>query len=324
MHAIQIAEHGGPEVLRYVELDDPSPGPGQLLIKAEAIGVNFIDTYFRSGQYPRETPFVVGTEVCGTVEAVGEDVAALGVGDRVVTTQAAGAYAEYCVAPADFCAYVPDGVSPDVAASSLLKGMTAHYLLKSVYPVQQGDTVLMHAGAGGVGLILTQWATSLAAQVITTVSTPEKAELSRDAGAVEVLDYPDDPEEFARKIRELTDGQGVKAVYDGVGKTTFDASLASLAIRGTLALFGAASGPVPPFDPQRLNTAGSLFLTRPTLLHYIRTPDEFSWRAGELLDAISAGTLTITVSNRYPLADAADAHRDLEGRKTVGSVVLVP
>jgi NADPH:quinone reductase len=324
MHAIQIAEHGGPEVLHYVELDDPSPGPGQLLIKAEAIGVNFIDTYFRTGQYPRETPFVVGTEVCGTVEAVGEDVAALGVGDRVVTTQAAGAYAEYCVAPADFCAYVPDGVSPDVAASSLLKGMTAHYLLKSVYPVQQGDTVLMHAGAGGVGLILTQWATSMAAQVITTVSTPEKAELSRAAGAVEVLDYPDDPAEFGKKIRELTDGQGVKAVYDGVGKTTFDASLASLAVRGTLALFGAASGPVPPFDPQRLNTAGSLFLTRPTLLHYIRTPDEFSWRAGELLDAISTGTLTITVSNRYPLADAADAHRDLEGRKTVGSVVLVP
>ena len=216
-----------PKSCTYVEKPQPSPGPGEVLIKAEAIGMNFIDTYFRSGQYPREVPFIVGIEVCGTVEAVGEDVAALGVGDRVVTAQANGAYAEYCTAPADFCAYVPDGVSPDVAAASLLKGMTAHYLIKSVYPVQQGDTVLVHAGAGGVGLILTQWATSLAVRVITTVSTPEKAELSRQAGAVEVLDYPEDPEEFGAKIKELTDG-GVAAVYDGVGAATFDASLASL------------------------------------------------------------------------------------------------
>jgi NADPH2:quinone reductase len=201
--------------------------------------------------------------------------------------------------------------------------MTAHYLIKSTYPVQQGDAVLVHAGAGGVGLILTQWATSMAASVITTVSTPEKAELSRRAGAVEVLDYPGDPEEFGAKIKELTDG-GVAAVYDGVGKSTFDASLASLRVRGTLALFGAASGPVPAFEPQRLNAAGSLFLTRPTLVHYTRTPDEFSWRAGELLDAIASGTITITVSEHYQLADAAQAHRDLQGRKTVGSVVLTP
>ncbi|WP_102141012.1 quinone oxidoreductase family protein [Mycobacterium hubeiense] len=324
MRAIEVAETGGPEVLTYVEKPQPSPGPGEVLIKAEAIGVNFLDTYFRSGQYPREVPFVVGNEVCGTVEAVGDDVAALRVGDRVVTAQASGAYAEYSTAPADFCAYVPEGVGADVAASALLKGMTAHYLIKSTYPIQQGDTVLLHAGAGGVGLILTQWATSMAAKVITTVSTPEKAELSRKAGAVEVLDYPDDPEEFGAKIRELTDGQGVAAVYDGVGAATFDASIASLAIRGTLALFGASSGPVPPFDPQRLNAAGSLFLTRPTLVHYTRTSDEFAWRAGELLDAIAAGTLKITVSNRYPLADAEQAHRDLQGRKTVGSVVLVP
>lgn len=324
MHAIEVAEHGGPEVLRYVEKADPSPGPGEVLIKAEAIGVNYIDTYFRSGAYPRETPFILGTEVCGTVAAVGDGVAALRVGDRVVTANAAGAYAEYCVAPADFVAFVPDGLPSDVVAGVLLKGMTAHYLLKSVYPVRQGDTVLVHAGAGGVGLILTQWATSLAVRVITTVSTPEKAALSRDAGAVEVLDYPDTPDEFGARIRELTDGNGVAAVYDGVGKTTFDASLASLALRGTLALFGAASGPVPPVDPQRLNAAGSVFLTRPTLAHHTRTADEFGWRAGELLDAISKGTIEITVSNRYPLADAADAHRDLEGRKTVGSVVLVP
>jgi NADPH2:quinone reductase len=324
MHAIEVAEIGGPEVLAYVERDQPAPGPGQVLIKADAIGVNFIDTYFRSGLYKREAPFVVGTEVCGTIAAVGDDVAALNVGDRVVTAQADGAYAEFCVAPADLVAYVPDAVPADVAASALLKGMTAHYLIKSVYPVQQGDTVLVHAGAGGVGLILTQWATSMAVKVITTVSTREKAELSRKAGAVEVLDYPDDPAEFGAKVRELTGGNGVAAVYDGVGASTFDASLASLALRGTLALFGASSGPVPPFDPQRLNSAGSLFLTRPTLAHYTRTPDEFSWRAGELLEAIATGVLDITVSNRYPLADATEAHRDLEGRRTVGSVVLIP
>jgi NADPH:quinone reductase len=324
MHAIEVSEIGGPEVLTYVEREQPKPGPGQVLIKADAIGVNFIDTYFRSGLYKREPPFVVGTEVCGTIAAVGDDVAALGVGDRVVTAQADGAYADFSLAPADLVAYVPDAVPADVAASALLKGMTAHYLIKSVYPVQQGDTVLVHAGAGGVGLILTQWATSMAVNVITTVSTSAKAELSRKAGAIEVLDYPDDPAEFGAKIRDLTGGNGVAAVYDGVGASTFDASLASLALRGTLALFGAASGPVPPFDPQRLNSAGSLFLTRPTLAHYTHTADEFGWRAGELLDAIAKGVLDITVSNRYPLAEAADAHRDLEGRRTVGSVVLIP
>jgi NADPH:quinone reductase len=324
MHAIEVAQHGGPEVLRFVEKPGLSPGPGQVLIKAEAIGVNYIDTYFRSGTYPREVPFILGQEVCGTVAAVGDDVAALGVGDRVVTVAANGAYAEYSVAQADFVAYVPDVVPSDVAASALLKGMTAHYLIKSVYVVQQGDTVLLHAGAGGVGLILTQWATSLAAKVITTVSTPQKAELSRQAGAVEVLDYPDVAGEFGARIRELTDGKGVAAAYDGVGKTTFDASLASLAVRGTLALFGASSGPVPPVDPQRLNAAGSVYLTRPSLVHFTRTPDEFSWRAGELLDAIADGSITVTVSGRYPLEDAASAHTDLQGRKTTGSIVLVP
>jgi NADPH:quinone reductase len=323
MQAIEITETGGPEVLQYVDKPTPSPGSGEVLIKAEAIGINFIDTYFRSGLYKRELPFIVGVEVCGTIEAVGEDVAALGVGNRVVTAQANGSYAEYCTAPADFCAYVPDGVASDVAAASLLKGMTAHYLLKSVYPVQQGDNVLVHAGAGGVGLILTQWATSLAVRVISTVSTPEKAELSRQAGATEVLDYPEDPAEFGAKVKDLTDG-GVAAVYDGVGAATFEASLASLAVRGTLALFGASSGPVPAFDPQRLNAAGSLFLTRPSLAHYTRSADEFSWRAGELLDAIASGTINVTVSERYRLEDAERAHRDLQSRKTVGSIVLVP
>jgi len=326
MHAIEVAETGGPEVLRYVEKPAPSPGTGEVVIKADAIGVNYIDTYFRSGLYPRPVPFLLGQEVCGTVTAVGEDVAAISVGDRVVTANATGAYAEYCTAPADFVAYVPDAVDSDAIASALLKGMTAHYLIKSVYPVQSRDFILMHAGAGGVGLILTQWATSLGARVITTASTPEKAESSRQSGAIEVLDYPDPdaPGRFADRVREITDGRGVAAVYDGVGASTFDASLASLAVRGTLALFGASSGPVPPVDPQRLNAAGSVYLTRPNLAHFIRTPDEFAWRAGELIEAIADGSLVITVGGHYPLAEARRAHEDLQSRRTTGSIVLLP
>ncbi|WP_230871728.1 quinone oxidoreductase family protein [Mycobacterium canetti] len=328
MHAIEVNETGGPDVLRYVDKPQPRPGHGELLIKAEAIGVNFIDTYFRSGQYPRELPFVIGSEVCGTVVAVGPGAStadtAIGVGDRVVSASANGAYAAFCTAPASLTAKVPDDVTSEVAASALLKGLTAHYLLKSVYPVKDGDTVLVHAGAGGVGLILTQWATHLGARVITTVSTAEKAKLSRDAGADEVLDYPADAWQFAGRVRELTGGAGVQAVYDGVGATTFDASLACLAVRGTLALFGAASGPVPPVDPQRLNAAGSVYLTRPSLFHFIRTADEFGWRAAELFDAIGSEVVTVAVGGRYPLADAARAHQDLEARKTIGSVVLLP
>ena len=325
MHAIEVAEHGGPEVLNYVDRPQPSPGPGEVLIKAEAIGVNFVDTYFRSGLYPHDLPFVLGAEVAGTVAAVGDGVTSFTVGDRVASADAVGAYAEYCVAPADVVARVPDSVGFDVAAAALLKGMTAHYLIKSVYPVQSGDAVLVHAGAGGVGLILTQWAAGLGARVITTVSTPAKAELSREAGAADVLDYPgDDADEFGRRIRDLTAGAGVAAVYDGVGATTFDASLASLAVRGTLALFGASSGPVPPVDPQRLNAAGSVYLTRPSLVHFTRTGEEFAWRSSELFDAIAAGSLSVTVSRSYSLADAAQAHRDLQGRQTVGSIVLTP
>lgn len=324
MHAVEVAETGGPEVLRYVERAKPTPGSGEVLIEADAIGVNYIDTYFRSGLYPRALPFVVGQEVCGTVAAVGEDVAAINVGDRVVTANAAGGYAEFCTAPADFVAYVPDSVESDAIASALLKGMTAHYLIKSVYQVQPRDWLLVHAGAGGVGLILTQWATSLGARVITTASTPEKADLSRQAGAVEVLDYPEDAAGFADQVRSLTDGRGVAAVYDGVGKSTFDASLASLAVRGTLALFGASSGAVPPVDPQRLNAAGSVYLTRPALVHFIRTPDEFAWRAGELMEAIADGSIVVTVGGHYPLAEARRAHEDLQGRRTTGSVVLLP
>jgi NADPH2:quinone reductase len=325
MRAIEVAEIGGPDVLSYVERPQPSPGPGEVLIEAEAIGVNYIDTYFRSGTYQRDLPFVLGTEVAGTVSAVGDGVTGLSDGDRVVTATASGAYAEFSTAPAQFVAKVPQAVGFDVAASALLKGTTAHYLIKSVYAVQPGDVILMHAGAGGVGHILTQWATSLGARVITTVSTPAKAELSRQAGATDVLDYPgDDPNEFGSRIRELTAGAGVAAVYDGVGANTFDASLASLAVRGTLALFGASSGPVPPFDPQRLNAAGSVYLTRPSLAHFTRTGEEFAWRSGELFDAVAQRTVDVSVSRRYPLADAAQAHRDLQGRQTVGSIVLAP
>jgi NADPH:quinone reductase len=324
MYAIEVEHTGGPEVLSLVERPQPSPGPGEVLIKAEAIGVNFVDTYFRSGLYPHELPFVLGAEVAGTVAAVGEGVTAPLVGDRVATADAVGAYAEYCIARVDVVASVPDTVTSDVAAAAILKGMTAHLLIKSVYPVQPGDTVLLHAGAGGVGLILTQWATSLGVDVITTASTAHKKDLSRRAGAVAVLDYPDDPQEFAAAVRQLTGGEGVAAVYDGVGKSTFDASLASLAVRGTLVLYGAASGPVPPMDPQLLNAAGSVYLTRPSRPHFMRTRDEFTWRTDQLFDAIDTGAIAVTVSAHYPLEDVAQAHRDLQGRKTVGSVVLTP
>ena len=258
MHAIEVTKTGGPEVLTYLDAPTPKPGPTEVLIKTEAIGVNFIDTYFRTGLYPHELPFIVGSEVSGTVVAAGDDVTSVRVGDRVASADAVGAYAEYCIAPDALTARIPDDIAAETAASALLKGLTAHFLINSVYRVQAGDAILVHAGAGGVGLILTQWATSLGARVLTTVSTPAKAELSRQAGAAEVLDYPEDPQEFGAAVRALTDGAGVAAVFDGVGKSTFDASLASLAVRGTLALFGAASGPVPPVDPQRLNAAGSV------------------------------------------------------------------
>ncbi|OBK12244.1 quinone oxidoreductase family protein [Mycobacterium asiaticum] len=329
MHAIEVSQTGGPEVLSYNDVSQPEPGRGEVLIKSEAIGVNFIDTYFRSGKYPRPLPFVLGAEVCGTVIALGPETGPetgtdVKVGDRVVSASANGSYAEFVTAPAVLTAKVPDDISPETAASALLKGLTAQYLLKSVYPVQSGDDVLVHAGAGGVGLILTQWATHLGARVITTVSNKEKEQLSRQAGAAEVLPYPTDPHDFGQRVRELTSGSGVAVAYDGVGATTFDASLASLAVRGTLALFGAASGPVPPFDPQQLNYAGSVYLTRPSLAHFVRSGQEFSWRAEELFEVIDSGAVRIAVGGTYPLAEAARAHTDLEGRKTTGSIVLLP
>lgn len=321
MRAIQVSEHGGPEVLRYVEVADPPIGPGQLLVDTQGVGVNYIDIYFRTGLYPQATPYIPGTEGTGIVAAVGADVTEFAVGDRVAWAAAPGSYADKVAVDAAVAVQVPEGVDPIVAAAALLQGMTAHYLVESVFRPEPGDPVLIHAGAGGVGLLLTQMAAAKGARVITTVSTDDKEKLSRQAGAREVLRYGDD---LAAQVRELTDGAGVAAVYDGVGASTFEASLASLRVRGTLALFGAASGAVPPFDPQRLNPAGSLWLTRPSLGAYTRDRAEFLWRATDVFDGIAAGTLTVRIGATYPLADAAQAHRDLAGRKTTGSIVLLP
>lgn len=321
MRAIQVKKNGGPEVLESVEIDVPVPGETDLLVRTDAIGINFIDTYFRTGTYSRPLPYVPGDEGTGVVEQVGSGVSDFTVGDRVAWAAAPGSYAEYVRVPAAVAVPVPDGVPAPQAASALLQGMTAHYLLHSTYPVRKDETVLVHAGAGGVGLLLTQMAVSLGARVVTTVSTDAKAELSRAAGAHTVLRYDDD---IAARVRELTDGEGAAAVYDGVGAATFDSSIAATRIRGTVALFGAASGPVPAFDPQRLNSAGSLFLTRPTLAHHIRTREELEWRARDVFTALSDGSLQLTVGAQYPLAEAQAAHRDLEARATTGSIVLIP
>ncbi|QNG18881.1 quinone oxidoreductase [Rhodococcus triatomae] len=321
MRAIEVTATGGPDVLVPTELPDPEPGPTDLLVEVDAIGVNYIDTYFRTGVYSQELPYVPGSEGSGVVRAVGAEVTGFGPGDRVAWATAPGSYAEQVLVPAAVAIPVPDGVPSDQAASALLQGMTAHYLAHSTYPVASGDTVLVHAGAGGVGLLLTQMAVALGARVITTVSTDEKEALSREAGATDVLRYGPD---LAERVRALTEGAGVAAVYDGVGADTFDASLGSVRIRGTLALFGAASGPVPPVDPQRLNTAGSVYLTRPSMGAYLRDRRELEWRAGDVFSGLVDGTLTLRVGAHYPLEEAARAHRDLEGRTTTGSIVLLP
>ncbi|HEY0485455.1 MAG TPA: quinone oxidoreductase [Mycobacteriales bacterium] len=319
MRAVVVPRHGGPEVLTVEDRPSPSPGPRELLVDSTAAGVNFIDTYQRSGVYPTETPFVPGLEGAGTVAAVGADVSGVAVGDRVAWMAAPGSYAEQVLVPAGAAVPVPDGVPDDVAAGALLQGITAHYLAHSTYPVREGDTVLLHAGAGGVGLLLTQLAKQRGGRVITTVSTDEKEALSRRAGADEVLRY----EGFADRARELTGGRGVDVVYDGVGKATFDDSLASLRPRGMMVLFGGASGQVPPIDPQRLNAGGSLYLTRPTTAHYIATRDELTWRAGDILGGIASGTLDLRIGGRYALGDAGKAHADLESRRTTGKLLIL-
>ncbi|WP_298459747.1 quinone oxidoreductase [uncultured Cellulomonas sp.] len=327
MRAIRATAAGGPEVLSLDDLPVPTPGPGEVLVDVAAAGVNFIDAYRRSGVYPVDYPHVVGFEGSGRVAALGDDVVGLAVGDRVAWSNAAGSYAERVLVAADEAVPVPDGVDDDVAAALLLQGLTAHYLATSTFPVEVGQDVLVHAGAGGVGLLLTQLAVARGARVITTVGSAQKEELSRAAGAADVIRYTeldDLTTELPARVRDLTGGAGVHTVFDGVGRSTFDASLASLRPRGGLALFGAASGPVPPVDPQRLNAAGSLYLTRPTLGHYVATRAELVRRADDLWDAVRAGTLDVRIGATFALADAADAHRALEGRATTGKVLLHP
>jgi NADPH2:quinone reductase len=322
MKAIQIQSTGGPEVLQLAELPIPQPGPGQVLIRIEATGVNFIEVYFRKGVYKASFPMIPGSEAAGTVEELGPGVTGFKAGDVVASTSVIGSYAEYALVPAAQLVKVPQGLSMEFAAAAMLQGMTAHYLAYSTYPLKKGETTLVHAGAGGVGLLLTQIATRIGARVITTVSTKEKAELSREAGASDVILYTE--QDFEAEVKRLTGGKGVDVVYDGVGKTTFDGSLNCLHPRGMMVLFGASSGPVPPFDPILLNSKGSLFLTRPTLWHYIATRAELEWRASDVLGWAAKGELKLRTEFTYSLADAAQAQIDLEERKTTGKILLVP
>lgn len=321
MRAIVIEENGGPEVLRLAERDDPVPGPGEVLVDVEARGVNFIDIYQRSGLYDVPLPFVPGMEAAGVVAAVGEGVTELSVGQRVGWAMAPGGYAERAVVSASLAVPLPDSVSAEQAAALLLQGMTAHYLVHSVYPVAEGDTVLVHAAAGGTGLLITQLAKERGARVIGTVSTEEKEHIARGAGADEIVRYTRTP--VAEAVRDLTGGRGVAAVYDGVGRDTFDASLDSLRPRGVLALFGQSSGEVAPVDPQRLNSAGSVYLTRPSLAYFVAEREELLWRARDLFEMVSAGRLDVRIGGRHPLADAGRAHADLASRRTTGKLLLV-
>ena len=321
MRAIIVTEHGGPEVLAVEERPDPEPGPGQLLVDIEAIGVNYRDVYEREGggTHAAETPHGAGVEGAGVVAEVGEGVAGFAPGDRVAWSHAPGSYAERVLVGDDAAVKLPDGVSTELAAALILQGCTAHYLATSTYPIQRGDTVIVHAAAGGVGLLLTQIAKRRGGRVIATTSTDEKAELARGAGADETIGY----EDFAERARELTGGEGVHAVYDGIGAATFDESLSALRPRGYMVLYGAASGPPPPVEIASLN-AKSLFLTRPTLAHYGQTGPELPVRAGELLEWVAAGELDVRIGGRYPLADAARAQSDLESRSTTGKLLLTP
>jgi NADPH2:quinone reductase len=322
MKAIQIHETGGPEVLRPVELPIPEPGPGQVLIRVEAVGVNFIEIYFRKGQYKAPLPLIPGSEAAGTVEELGPGVNGFTVGDAVASVSVLGSYAEYALVPAAQLVKVPAALTPEQAAAAMLQGMTAHYLAHSTFPLKKGDTALVHAGAGGVGLLLTQMATRLGARVFTTVSTAAKAQLSLEAGACHAILYT--KRDFESEIKRLTDGKGVDVVYDSVGRTTFEKSLGCLRPRGMLALFGASSGPVPPFDLGQLSGKGSLFVTRPTLWHYLGSRAELEWRARDVLGWVARGELKLRTEHIYPLAEAAQAQTELEARKTTGKILLEP
>ncbi|HYP08754.1 MAG TPA: quinone oxidoreductase [Bryobacteraceae bacterium] len=322
MKAICVGEPGGPEQLRYQEVARPSLNAGDVLVKLDATGVNFIDVYHRTGLYKLPLPFTPGMEGAGVVEDVAPDVIDWIPGDRVAWAMTIGAYAEYAAIPASKLVRVPDGVDTQTAAALMLQGMTAHYLTRSTYPLKQGDTALVHAAAGGVGLLLIQVAKSLGARVIGTVSTEAKAQLAREAGADEIILYS--KQDFESETKRITNGRGVDVVYDSVGATTFQKSLASLRPRGTLALFGQSSGPVPAFDPALLAQKGSLYLTRPSLMHYTLTREELVWRSDELFTAVLEGRLKCRVERAYSLAEAAEAHRDLEARKTTGKLLLIP
>ncbi len=322
MKAIQIHETGGPVVLKLAELPIPQPGQGQVLIRVEAVGVNFIEIYFRKGVYKASLPLIPGSEAAGTVEKLGPGVTGFAEGDAVASVGVLGSYAEYALVPAAQLVKVPAGLAPEKAAAAMLQGMTAHYLSYSTFPLKAGDTVLVHAGAGGVGLLLTQMATRLGARVISTVSTPAKAGLSREAGASDAILYTE--EDFVAEVKRLTGGKGVDVVYDSVGKTTFEGSLDCLRPRGLLALFGASSGSVPPFDLIQLSGKGSLFITRPTLWHHVATRAELEWRSGDVLGWAANGELNLRTEHMYPLAEAGQAQTDLEARKTTGKILLEP
>ncbi|WP_456093880.1 quinone oxidoreductase family protein [Ornithinimicrobium ciconiae] len=323
VRAMVVTEQGGPEVLQVQERETPEPGDGQVRVDVAAAGVNFVDIYQRSGTYPMDTPFVAGSEGAGTVSAVGPGVTDVAVGDLVAWAMVPGTgYMEQAVLAADRVIPVPDGVGAEQAAAVMLQGMTAHYLVESTFPAQEGQTALVHAAAGGVGLLLCQMLSAKGVRVIGTTSTPEKAELARGAGADEIIFYRE--QDVVTEVRRLTDGAGVDVVYDGVGKSTFDAGLDVLKPRGMMVLFGGSSGPVPPLDPQVLNAKGSLFLTRPSLAHYVADPAELRERAGAVLGQVAAGTLDVRIGGRYPLEDAAAAQTDLESGTTTGKLVLLP
>jgi NADPH2:quinone reductase len=322
MRAVVVERLGGPEVLGARDWPDPVAGPGQVVVRVAAAGVNFRDIYERTGvgAYAASVPYVPGAEGAGDVIAVGPSVDGIAVGDAVAWSNAPGSYAELVAVPARHAVPVPSGVPAKVAAAAFLQGLTAHYLCRSTFPVREGSVAVVHAAAGGVGLLLTQMIKRLGGVVVATTSGGVKADLARAAGADHVVGYG----EFTSAAREASGGRGADVVYDGVGAATFDDGLRALRPRGTMALYGAASGPVPPVDPQRLNAAGSLFLTRPTLHHYVADRDELSWRAGDLFSAIAAGELHVRVGGEYPLADAARAHEDLAGRRTTGKLLLIP
>jgi NADPH2:quinone reductase len=322
MQAIRVSATGGPEALQLEDIPTPEPGPGQIRIKVEAAGVNFIDVYQRKGQYKLPLPFTPGGESAGTVDAVGPDVSNLQVGARVVSADTRGGYAQYALLEADRAVPLPEGVSAEVAAAAILQGMTAHYLTHSTFALQAGQTALVHAAAGGAGQMLVQIAKRGGARVIGTAGSAAKAQIARDLGADEVILY--DETDFAAETKRLTDGAGVDVVYDSVGLTTFEKGLNVLKPRGMMALFGQSSGPVAPLDPQILNAKGSLFLTRPTLRHYIATREELLWRAQDILGWIAAGELRVRVDKTFPLAQASAAHQYLEDRKTQGKVLLLP